>query len=360
MILFCKSTQIREGMVNAKTIYDENGRVLLRKGNHLSKTAVKIIQEKGFRGVYIEEENSKLQAPLPEPLIEDTETIRIVALIKKLYERKEIIEDIYDSQYVGLLAELYEEVGKIRDTLEKAYQEENLIFELSDGRSMSNWLPFHCFNTCLLAISIAIVQGKQSEEIKDIGFAALVHDLGKSWYGELVNKEGLSEEEKEKLKGHVDHIYRVLQQQNYSIDVLQGVREHHEKLDGSGYPHGLSGNRIFASARIVSAANAYDNLTSINPYGEEKLLEAEAINHMSISGFYDPEAVNTLMKIVARYPVGTRVLLSSGSSGCVIKNTMGYPERPTVATSTGIIELTDMSKYASVTITKVLDEIEII
>ena len=177
MILFCKSTQIREGMVNAKTIYDENGRVLLRKGNHLSKTAVKIIQEKGFRGVYIEEENSKLQAPLPEPLIEDTETIRIVALIKKLYERKEIIEDIYDSQYVGLLAELYEEVGKIRDTLEKAYQEENLIFELSDGRSMSNWLPFHCFNTCLLAISIAIVQGKQSEEIKDIGFAALVHDL---------------------------------------------------------------------------------------------------------------------------------------------------------------------------------------
>ena len=54
------------------------------------------------------------------------------------------------------------------------------------------------------------------------------------------------------------------------------------------------------------------------------------------------------------------MLLSNGSSGCVIKNTMGYPERPTVATSTGIIELTDMSKYASVTITKVLDEIEII
>lgn len=358
MVSFVKTSLLKEGMQNIKNIYDENGRILLRKGNHLTQNAIRVIQEKGYRGLYIEDNNSHQQTPLPEPLIEDVELIRIATILMALYARKEIIRDPYDEFYVKHIKTLYDELDSLIDILFEAYREQRLIFELSDGRNRSNWLYFHCVNTCLLAIAIGIVEGKTRNLIKDTALAALLHDMGKAWYADsLVNQEKLDNKDKEEIKGHVDNIYRLLQQHNYSIDVLQGVREHHEKVDGSGYPYGLNGERMFDSAKIIAVANAYDNLTSINPYGDEKLIESEAINYLSVVGQYDQEAINALVKVVARYPVGTRVLLSNGVSGTVVKNNMGYPERPAVATNSGVIELTDMSKYSAVTVTSVLNDV---
>ena len=357
MIQFIKSALLEEGMLNAKSIYDENGKILLRKGNHLTPNSIRIIKEKGYRGMYIEDCSTSQQAPLPEPIVDDAEIIKIVSMLMDMYNRKEVIEDAYDEYYTKHLKTLYSEIDILIDTLSEAYREQRLIFELSDGRNSSNWLYYHCVNTCLLSIAIGIIECQPREFIKDVAFAAMLHDMGKTFYdNSIVNKANLNTDEKKLIQGHVNHMYRLLQSHNFSLDVLQGVREHHEKIDGSGYPFGLEGDRIYESARIIAVANTYDNLTNINPYSEQKQIESEAVNHMSITGWYDQRAINALVKVVARYSVGTRVILSNGVSGIVVKNTMGYMERPAVATKGEIIELTDLQKNSSITIISVIDE----
>ena len=151
-----------------------------------------------------------------------------------------------------------------------------------------------------LARAIANEMGLPQEQIDGIRMAGLIHDLGKVGIpAEILSKPGrLSDFEWGIIKMHSQIGYDILKKIDFSWPVAQIVLKHHERLDGSGYPQGLSGEEIILEAKILAVADVVEAMASFRPYrparGIDKALEEISQN----SGIlYDPEVVDACLKL---------------------------------------------------------------
>ena len=135
----------------------------------------------------------------------------------------------------------------------------------------SNCLPGHSIRTALLAMGLAIELGLKESEITEVGVGALLHDIGKLFLPrEILDKPcKLSEFEFEVIKSHSEIGFQVLRNENWLPGLcIEIVHNHHERLDGSGYPNHLSGDEIHRYERIVGVADVFDAMTSKRNYRE--------------------------------------------------------------------------------------------
>jgi HD-GYP domain-containing protein (c-di-GMP phosphodiesterase class II) len=149
---------------------------------------------------------------------------------------------------------------------------------------------------------IAKYAGASKEEIKEIGMAAKLHDLGKIFVKEdvLRKRSSLTQEEYEHMKTHVklDQVVEPLLKANLPIaKILDVARLHHERFDGKGYPLGLKGEAIPFASRVIAVADAWDAMTSWRVYRnampEEKALE---ILKSGSGSQWDPKIVEAFTK----------------------------------------------------------------
>lgn len=358
MIEYVRTDNLKPGDMIAKALYDENGRVLLTSGKMLTETAIRVIRQYGYKGVYIDniDEFRRESIPIPEPLVDELTQLQLMAVLKSMYNNKAIQCDYYDAHFMMDKKKLHELLGDIIDALQKADKEGKLLFELEDSRNMTSWIYFHSMNVCFLSIGMAIKLGLDTQEIMEIALGAIYHDMGKAWFADsIVNKQGLTEVEKKMLREHPEKMFRFLQKHNYSVSTLYAVWQHHEKVNGEGYPSGIKGGKIMASARIVACANAYDNLVNMNPYeGSLSMYQADAIEYLSASEDQDINCLRTLFQIVAPYPVGTKVRLSSGVEGIVVKNFPDFPLRPALIAGRDVVLLHKDANYRNTTISEII------
>ena len=358
MIEYIRTENLRPGDKLARALYDENGRILLSVGKPITETAIRVIRQYGYKGIYIENMNGlrREDIPIPEPLIDDLVQLQLIAVLRHMYENKAIQHDFFDPRFMMDKKKLHEILEDIVDVLYKAEAEGKLLFELEDSRNMTSWLYYHSINVCFLSIGTAIKKGLSKMETMEIALGAIYHDMGKSWFEDkIVNKRGLTEAERKLLRGHPEKMFRFLQRHNYSVATLYAVWQHHEKANGEGYPSGLKGGKIVDAAKIVACANAYDNLINMNPYqGILSMYQADAIEYMSANAEQDIESLRLLFKVVAPYPVGTKVRLSNGVEAVVLKNYPDYPLRPAMIAGKELILLHKDTAYRNITIAEVV------
>ncbi len=129
----------------------------------------------------------------------------------------------------------------------------------------------HSINVAIYSLSLGSFLGFREEVLSELGESALLHDLGKSKIDkEIINKNGqLTDEEFKEIKkhpalGHAIGLKLGIKKRN----VLQGIRHHHEKINGSGYPFGMRGENIPEFARIIGICDIFDALTSKRSYKE--------------------------------------------------------------------------------------------
>jgi HD-GYP domain-containing protein (c-di-GMP phosphodiesterase class II) len=128
--------------------------------------------------------------------------------------------------------------------------------------------------------------------LEDLHVASLLHDIGKIGIPEhILNKEGpLDEDEKKQMDAHPLLGVNILQFINELTDCMAGVKYHHERYDGSGYPEGLKGSQIPLIASIISVAHAFDAMTTVRPYRKVLTKDEAAHEIMCLSGKqFDPE-----------------------------------------------------------------------
>ena len=151
-----------------------------------------------------------------------------------------------------------------------------------------------------LACAIAGEMGLPDEQIEGIRIIGVVHDIGKiAVPGEILSKPGkLSAEEFSIIKTHPQVAYDVLRKLEFPWPVDKAVLQHHERLDGSGYPDGLSGEGIILEARILCVADVVESMVSHRPYrpalGTEKALK-EILQNRGV--LYDPEVTDACSKL---------------------------------------------------------------
>ena len=129
----------------------------------------------------------------------------------------------------------------------------------------------HSINVTIYALSLGSFLGITGQALSDLGESALLHDLGKSKIDkEIINKNGkLTDKEFEEMKKHPALGYTIgLKLGIKNRDVLEGIRHHHEKMDGSGYPLRMRGEKIPYFARIIGICDIFDALTSRRSYKE--------------------------------------------------------------------------------------------
>jgi len=195
---------------------------------------------------------------------------------------------------------------RLRFELNKALQQqqqimEGLILTLSSTVEVRDpYTSGHQKRVAALACSIAEDMDISEDRINAIRMAGAIHDLGKiAIPSEILSKPGrLSEIEFNLLKTHPQVGFDILKDINFPLPIAQIVYQHYERIDGSGYPQGLKGDKILLEARIMVVADVAEAMASHRPYrpalGIDKALEEISKNRGTI---YDTDAANACLKV---------------------------------------------------------------
>lgn len=173
----------------------------------------------------------------------------------------------------GFVEDITAQMSRINDQLDYAKKIDKNFSEMLAAFSiaMEQRDPYtvgHQKNVAYLSVAIGRELGFSEERLRCLETAALTHDIGKIGIpSEILNKPGiLTTLEFEMIKTHAQAGYEILKQVNFPGPVAEIVLEHHERLNGSGYPRGLQGEQIKLETRILSVADSIDAMTSLRPY----------------------------------------------------------------------------------------------
>jgi HD-GYP domain-containing protein (c-di-GMP phosphodiesterase class II) len=201
--------------------------------------------------------------------------------------------------------------------------EQNPYIHLMGDNVADESAYFHSLNVTVLSLILARAVGVDNfETMRDIAQGAILHDVGKGMIPSqvLLKQDDLTHAEQKLIEMHPGYGIKIMQPVD---DLPRGVREiiffHHEMLDGSGYPKGLKGDAIGQAVRIVTIANAYDNLCNQRVVARSKT-PSEALSFMYKNELakYDKAVLSAFVKSLGIYPPGTIVQLKSGKVGIVM------------------------------------------
>lgn len=181
---------------------------------------------------------------------------------------------------------------------------------------------YHAVNVAALALVLGRSLALDRDQLRLLGMAALFHDLGHQQipYKVLNKKSALSKPELQLYRQHPRYGAEMAARiGTLPRDVVAVIQQHHENLDGSGYPRGLSADAITAQTRIISVVNRYDNLCN-GVTGKTGLSPYEAISRMYSRErqHYDPKVLNGFITNLGVYPPGSVVKLEDGRIAAVI------------------------------------------
>lgn len=228
--------------------------------------------------------------------------------------------NIYGVEEVKLLSELAGELGfgismlRMRVDRELAIKERE-IGALALQASMTQAIqaiamtlekrdPYtagHQHRVSTIAVAIARELGWEKDRIQGLELGTLIHDIGKvSSPAEILNRPGkLTPDEFAIIKSHPQVGYEIIKDIEFPWPVADIVYQHHERLDGSGYPQGLKGDEIIPEAKITAVADVVEAITSHRPYRAARDLDI-ALNEIrdNRGTFYDPEVVDACLRLI--------------------------------------------------------------
>ena len=236
-----------------------------------------------------------------------------------------------------------------------------VLHAMNDRRGMAEQYS-HSLNVTVLAMILAKSLDMSEEEVKHLAMGALFHDIGKSQIPDRITRKTDPLTKSELALMHEHCLFGAKFAENFKLDPRVGliILQHHECIDGSGYPSKLKGEAIDRLARIVAIVNTYDNLcnpldiaAAMTPY------EALANMFSRQRAKLDPSILKLLIKSMGVYPPGSIVRLSSGDHGMVISVNPSKPLRPCVMLHLPNVPrktpmLIDLGEEASLSITQCL------
>ncbi|WP_339071423.1 HD-GYP domain-containing protein [Pseudomonas idahonensis] len=237
------------------------------------------------------------------------------------YSRKAVTA-MFQEVRMGQALEMQQAEDLVLQIGQSLLRHPDALISLARLKNADDYTYMHSVAVCALMLATARQLGLSEDYIRLAGIAGLLHDVGKLTIPDsILNKpQKLSDTEFERVKLHPEAGGAILRQ-SPDVDalVLDVCLHHHEKADGSGYPHRLAGNQISLFAQMGAVCDVYDAVTSNRPYNRG-WDPAEAIQRMSTwKGHFDQRVFQAFVKSVGIYPVGALVRLESGRLAVVIE-----------------------------------------
>ncbi len=271
----------------------------------------------------IEDETEKmLRDAARAKRIEKTSMDEEVKIARRVCNKsKEAVISMFNDARMGKAIEVEQAQELVEEISESVLRQPHALISLARLKNADEYTYMHSVAVCALMIALARQLGLDDDMVRECGLAGLLHDLGKMGIpNKILNKPGkLTDEEFTTIKSHPQIGASILMDNPLvSPMVLDVVLHHHEKVDGSGYPHKLSGDTISLFAKMGSVCDVYDAITSNRPY-KKGWSPAESIRKMAewSKGHFDEAVFQAFVKTVGIYPTGSLVRLESGRLGVV-------------------------------------------
>ena len=221
--------------------------------------------------------------------------------------KDQLVEDLKEiRKKISKLETVQIKSGKIKKELNQSYKKLNEIMEdivsiITRVAEMRDpYLQGHQQRVSKLATAIAQEMKLTRDKIEGIKFAALVYDAGRfNWPTKIVNNQGqFTEEEHEFIKNHPKISHYILETVNFPWNIAEIAYQHHEKLDGSGYPQGLKDGEILMEAKIIAVADVVEAMSSKRPYRPAYSIK-EVLEEISKNKgiFYESQVVDACLRL---------------------------------------------------------------
>jgi HD-GYP domain-containing protein (c-di-GMP phosphodiesterase class II) len=235
---------------------------------------------------------------------------------------KEAVVSMFQEARMGKAIEAEAAAPLVEEIANSVLRNPGALISLARLKTADDYTYMHSVAVCALMIALSRQLGFSEAETREAGMAGLLHDLGKAMIPhEVLSKPGkLTDAEFDLVKTHPAEGHKLLQAgQGINATVKDVCLHHHEKIDGSGYPDGLSGDGISLLARMGAVCDVYDAITSNRPY-KAGWDPAESIKRMAEwQGHFDPPVFQAFVKSLGIYPVGSLLRLESGKLGVVVE-----------------------------------------
>jgi HD-GYP domain-containing protein (c-di-GMP phosphodiesterase class II) len=313
---------VKPSMVLGKDIFHSDGQLLLARGIALTPRITGRLAEMGIRFIYVDDGRYG-EVRLDEAVAEETRV-----------EAQTEVRACMNAVAAGSAFDSCRLLRIVHDLIDELLANQGNLISLTDIRAMRDYTFAHCAGVAVLSLCIAYQLGLEGEDLVTLGTGALLHDLGKSLVSPAVlNKPGaLLPHEYAEIKRHAESGYYLLSgRSDIHPEAALVAREHHERLNGSGYPQGLRRGAINRFARITAVADVFDAMSTDRVYRRRYLPHETLDTLIGGSGtLFDPEVVGAFCQTVAVYPCGTVVKLHTGQAGVVVRQNRDFPGRPVV------------------------------
>ncbi len=273
----------------------------------------------------LKEKIKNSEEPVPEP-------VRPVSIDEEIFNAKkikeetvEIIHEVMNEALVGGEIEKGKVDHAVDDIISSVLRNQGALVGLGRLRKIDEYVYYHSMSVSVLSITFGRYLGFDPELVKDLGTAAILHDIGISQIPENILRKTspLNDDEYEEVKKHVEY-GRILLEQNGDIPErsILAAYHHHEKLDGTGYPNGLKGDEISLLGQVMAITDVYDALTTKRSWrGRIEPTEALRMIYEWGGTQFSSELVQKFIRSIGVYPVGSLVRLESGMIGVIISHT---------------------------------------
>ena len=315
--------KLKNGMITAQSIYNPLGASYLTKGMELSPTYIERLEKAGFEGVTVTSMDPKLKLAPPDDIVQEKTRISAIQNVATAFHSVEENGTFDPAPLQGISENILQDI---------IAQQQNLV-QLTDIRLHDTYTFAHSVNVAILSSLLGVLLKLSREEQLKLTLGGLLHDIGKVTVPyEILTKAGhLSDDEWSVMQGHPEAGRQRLKKMFPNDTLLSTIAlQHHEHIDGSGYPNHLKGEQIHRYGRIVAIADVYDALTSVRPY---KRAYTPSVAHRLMAtcspGHFDLDLLKLFFDNVAIYPVGT-ILKTQDGYAIVKKVEFGYTLTPVV------------------------------
>ena len=303
-----KSNQLKTGMVTAQSIFNEKGAAFLVRGTPLTDRYIYRLRQLSVPELHVTSLSSNFQLQPPPDIIKEHTRVQAVENVAETFRQAEM-HGQFNMSLMERCADLL-----VRDIMSK---KKNLV-QITDIRLHDSYTFSHSVNVAVLATMLGNLCGYSKSKLQVITLGGLLHDIGKlAVPTSILNKSGaLTADEFKIIRRHPIEGRRLLKELKSPLASILAIIavQHHEHLDGSGYPYHVRGKSIHPYSRITAIADVYDALTSARSY--KRAYKPNVVYQMMMKnspGHFDMDRLRLFFDNVAIYPVGT-----------VMKTQLGY------------------------------------